>query len=235
MFAEASSRLRTQAGTNFPAMPRTLSNLLNLSLDPTTEQHDLIAAAELDPAILAEFLKLEPPVEMADWHRPFNRIHFMCVTAGLADKLLSISEDVWKSSNELGQYALVCSHIAASLSKTAELQGTADARLTALLSSMGDNSLSYLPLAPRDAIRFQYAPADALKNTDSLIQIVAIANQLAQNSDVPIRDDYLSDWGFHDLSGTQISEDARKSVTNCFIICRLPMTTRPNRPISPRH
>ena len=212
MFAEASSRLRTQAGTISPAMSRTLSNLLNLSLNPATDKRELVAATELDPVILAEFLKLESPSNMADWHSTFNRTHFMCVAAGLANQLVSMTEERWASANELGYYALVCSHIAMSLAKTADSVDASDAKLTALLASMGDSSLSYLPLIPRDAIRFQYAPADELKDTDSLIQIIAIANQLAQHPDVAVKENYLSDLGYPDTNAEQLCKDARESV-----------------------
>jgi len=208
MFAEASSRLRTQAGTHCPAMTRTLSNLLNLSLNPDTDMNQLIAAAEMDAVILAEFLKLESPNKLANWHKPFNRTHFMCVAAQLATIQVSITEESWKSANELGRFALICHHIAGALARIAEAPDINEAKLTSLLASMGDTSLNYLPLNPRDAIRFQYAPADALQNTDLLIRIVATANQLVQHSDIPIRDNYLSDWGFPESSAKQVFDEA---------------------------
>ena len=108
MFAGASSRLPTQAGNNYSAVPSALSYLLNLSLNPATEKHQLVAAVESDPAILVEFLALEPPEQLAAWHEPFNPVHFLVTAVRLAMEKIQHppSLEQWKSNIAHWQRAL---------------------------------------------------------------------------------------------------------------------------------
>jgi signal transduction histidine kinase len=210
MFAGASSRLRTQAGNNYSAVPSTLSYLLNLSLNPATEKHQLVAAAESDPAILAEFLALEPPEQLATWHEPFNPIHFLVTAVRLVMGKIQHppSLEQWKSNITHWQDALFQQYLAENIAETQDDASIPETRLTGLLASTIENPVFNLPDEPRDAIRFQFAPVDALKDTHQLIRMIAATTQIQQNTNVPIREDYLDDWG---LPGINLSAEVKKA------------------------
>lgn len=109
MFDGASSRLRSQAGTIFSATPGTLSNLLNLCLDPDTDKQQMVAIVETDPSLLTEFLQMEKPARLESWHQPFDKNHFLCATAKLGMQLLQnpISTEQWQTVDSQWRLALV--------------------------------------------------------------------------------------------------------------------------------
>ncbi len=210
MYAEASFRLRTQAGTTYSAVPRTLSYLLNLSLDPATEKHQLVAAVENDPAILAEFLALETPEKLDVWHKPFNHVHFLVTAARLVTEHIKQrpSLEQWESNRVRWQNALFQQFLVENIAISLNYPSATEARLTGLLASTIENRALNLPDHSRDAIRFQFAPVDALKDTHQLIRIIATTNQLQQNTSVPLREDYLDGW---DLTGINLSAEIKKA------------------------
>ena len=161
MLAGASSRLRTQAGNNYSAVPSTLSYLLYLSLNPATEKHQLVAAVESDPAILAEFLALEPPEQLASWHEPFNPIHFQVTAVRLAMAKIQHppSLEQWKSNIAHWQRSLFQQYLAENIAETQDDASIPEARLTGLLASTIESPIFNLPDEPRDAIRFHNTQA----------------------------------------------------------------------------
>jgi hypothetical protein len=216
MFAGASTRICTQAGTDSSAMLYALSNLLNLSLNPATERRDLIAVVELDPSILLEFLSLKMPTQLSAWHESFEPIHFLVTAARLAmDQLREPPTlDQWQRNitiwrDALSQRCLVSFFAEAQQYPDAEQHSAA---LTGLLASTVDHSSPQLPAPARDAIRFQFAPADALKDTDSLIRIIATSTQLIQNRGMPVRQGYLNDWELPNIDLHEALENTREQI-----------------------
>lgn len=202
MFDGASSRLRSPAGTIFSAMPGTLSNLLNLSLNPDTDMQQLVAIVETEPAILAEFLQMESPVRLESWHQPFDRTHFLCTAAKLGMQLLQnpISIEQWQAIDSQRRFALLQSYIGENLADAIDYTPVREVKLTALLATLSDQFMARLPATSRDAIRFQHTPADSLADTQELIRIVAVTTQLAQNPKAQIQEDYLAGWGLPDAN-----------------------------------
>lgn len=215
MFAGASSRLRTQAGAVYSAMPRALSYLLKLSLNPATEKHQLVAAVENDPAILDEFLALGVPEQLASWHEPLNPVHFQVTAARLAMRQVQHppSQEQWQTSLSHWQGALFQQYLAENIAQALNYADPREARLTGLLASTIENPASRLPELPRDAIRFQFAPLDALKNTHQLIRIIATTTQLQQSPNLPVREDYLEAWDLPDINLSAEISKAREKVS----------------------
>ena len=215
MFDGASSRLRSQAGTIFSATPRTLSNLLNLCLDPDTDKQQMVAIVETDPSLLTEFLQMEKPARLESWHQPFDKNHFLCATAKLGMQLLQnpISTEQRQAVDSQWRLALLQGYIGEGLADAIDFTSVREAKLTALLASMGDHLMAYLPADARQAIRFQHAPSASLVDTQPLIRIVAVTTQLARNPDTQIRKDYLTDWGLPDADVKGIINTARERIT----------------------
>ena len=215
MFAGASSRLRTQAGAVYSAMPRALSYLLKLSLNPATEKHQLVAAVENDPAILDEFLALGAPGQLASWHEPLNPVHFQVTAARLAMRQVQHppSQEQWQTSLSHWQGALFQQYLAENIAQALNYADPREAKLTGLLASTIENPASRLPELPGDAIRFQFAPLDALKNTHQLIRIIATTTQLRQSPNLPVREDYLEAWDLPDINLSAEISKAREKVS----------------------
>ncbi len=219
MFAEASSRLRTQAGSTFSAMPRTLRNLLKLSLTTDTDRESLISACELDPVILLSILHDQPPGSLTRWHEPLNAVRVLCHAASLCMEFLENPPGLiqWKAARQAWRDALVRSHIAEKLAALLGHESPHEAGLTALLSDSHDLSLGCLPPMPRDAIRFQHSSVEALRDADTLIRIVALSRRITEFDDTRVEEEFAGDGGIHGIDISSLRRAATEATDELLL------------------
>ncbi len=196
MYSEALRRFEPEAGVTIPAMSRTLQRLLSLSLQPGVTTSEVIAAIELDPALLLSFISASS-VRLADfsnWHSVFPLPMMQAMALAAASKATQSVAVKTENSDAAWRRALKRSLLAASLAKKTGADAATEIRLVGLVSEVDawlsfegtdvdEQAASYLSTlgcsnAVCDAVRYQGNSLDELQGTYLVVRINAVAGYL---------------------------------------------------------
>lgn len=185
--------------TNLPVLERTLRHFVATSLQPGASKHDVVAAVELDPALLLTVLTFAPATidAAANWHKHLSLAMFRSFAIALGNTCKTTNNPRAESEWAI---AVKRSLLAEELGGRAFDLDPTEFRLVALLGAVstwsGDGSTaddagaSLLAKAGFqahicDAVRHQSADAPALSGSFPLVRVNALARRLHPDIETP--------------------------------------------------